>query len=101
MKVNLKDKRREPLSMPRWYLLVMVCVSLVALAGINIAYTSYVDGQRAEAEREADKRWCDLLTTLDSAYSATPPTTAVGRNVADAVRKLRLSLQCPSPPETE
>lgn len=95
--MSLKHKQREPLSMPRWYLLLVVCLSLVTLAGMNIGYTSYVDSQREKAEREADRRWCQLLTTLDSAYTAAPPTTPTGVRVAEAVRTLRLTLQCPPP----
>ena len=86
--------RRQPLTVPRWYALLAICVSMVTLAGMGIAYTSYVDGQREQAEREADRRWCLLLSTLDRAYSSTPPATELGRQVAIAIHNLTTQLQC-------
>lgn len=102
-KVNL---RRQPLTVTRWRALLVICASLVTVAIIGIAYTGYVDSQRAQAERraraeleqqerEADRRWCLLLTTLNRAYSSTPPQSEIGRQVAGAVLNLTLELGCP------
>lgn len=63
-RVSLK---RQPLTVPRWYALLVICLSMVLLAGMGIAYTSYVDRQRNSAEREADRRWCAFLTTFGDA----------------------------------
>lgn len=84
----------KPLSKPRWIVLVSIVLSVMALAVAGVGYTSYVDGRREAAEREADQRWCDLLVTLDDAYGSGTPTTELGRRVAEAVHTLRTELQC-------
>lgn len=78
----------------RWQRFVMIIVSVVILLAGNVAYTTYVDRKREVAERESDRRWCALLAELDDAYAATPPQTEVGRNVAQSVHELRVSLKC-------
>jgi hypothetical protein len=83
-----------PLSTPRWTVLITVALSMMALAVAGVLYTGYVDGQREVAERESDRRWCALLNTLDQAYSAVPPSTELGRRVAEEIRKLRADLDC-------
>lgn len=84
----------EPLSRPRWAALAAVVLSMFLLAAANVIYTGWVDSQRDEAEREADRRWCALLVTLDDAYSSTPPATEIGRRVAAAIHSLRTDLDC-------
>jgi hypothetical protein len=84
----------KPLSKPRWMVLVTIVLSMMALAAAGVLYTGHVDGQREVAERESDRRWCELLNTLDQAYSTVPPSTELGRRVADAIRKLRTDLDC-------
>lgn len=80
--------------MPRWYRFAAVVVSLLVLGIASVSWTAYVDHRRAAAERESDRRWCDLLSTLDEAYSSTPPSTDLGRRVADAIHSLRVDLDC-------
>lgn len=84
----------KPLSKPRWIVLVSIVLSVMGLAVAGVLYTSYVDGQREKAEREADQRWCELLNTLDQAYGSAVPATDLGRRVADAVHNLRVGLDC-------
>lgn len=88
----MADKRI--LTMPWWYALVAICVAMALLVAGGMGYTSYVDGEREAAEREADRRWCQLLVTLDQAYSAVPPSTELGRRVAGAIHTLRVDLDC-------
>lgn len=78
----------------RWQRFTMITISVVILLAGNVAYTTYVDSKRETAERESDRRWCELLVELDTAYSATPPQTEIGRNVARSVHELRVSLEC-------
>lgn len=80
--------------MPRWYLLATIVISILVLSVCGVGYTTYVDGKRAKAERQADRNWCTLLTTLDEAYSAVPPSTELGRRVAKAIKDLRNELRC-------
>ena len=82
------------LTTPRWYLLVAVVVSMMMLAAAGIVYTNWAIARGAAAERESDRRWCQLLTTLDDAYQAAPPQTETGRRLAADVHKLRAELGC-------
>lgn len=102
-RVSLK---RQPLTMPRWYALLMVCLSLVTLAALNIGYTSYVDSQREASERaarvefeaqerEADRRWCAFLTTFrDALAQATNPNSPFVVSLSREVRVLIESTGC-------
>ena len=90
----MRVRNGKPLSTPRWLVLVTVVLSMLALGIAGVSYTSYVDGKREAAEREADRRWCELLSTLDEAYSAVPPTSELGRRVAAQIRKLRGDFNC-------
>lgn len=78
----------------RWYKVAMIVVATVLLLIFNVGYTTWVDSKRAQTERESDQRWCQLLTTLDGAYNATPPATELGRKVAAAIHDLRTKLDC-------
>lgn len=66
---------------------IVLCTALLAVGGI--AYT------RASVQR-SDRRWCDLLVTLDRQYRAAPPATEAGRGVAAAIAELRRQFGCPS-----
>ena len=83
-----------PLSRPRWVVLVTVVLSMMGLAVTGVSYTSYVDSERESAERDADRRWCQLLVTLDEAYSTVPPASEIGHRVAGAIHTLRIELDC-------
>ncbi len=82
------------LSKPRWYLLVAIVLSSLSTAGGGVAYTSWSIGQQDQTERENDRRWCQLLTTLDEAYRATPPQSPTGQRVAADIHSLRRELGC-------
>lgn len=83
------------LSTPRWYLLLAIVVSMLALAVAGVIYTNYSIKRQNATERENDRRWCALLSTLDGAYSSAPPQTETGRRVAAAIHDLRIELGCP------
>jgi hypothetical protein len=74
--------------------LLIVFVTFMIVAGIGIVYISRVDEARARAEREADRRWCQLLITLDDANVSTPPETEFGRAIAVRIHELRTQLGC-------
>lgn len=82
------------LSRPRWYLLVAIVVSTLSTAGGGVAYTSWSIGNQDRTERENDRRWCQLLTTLDEAYLAAPPQTDTGKRLAADIHELRGELGC-------
>lgn len=89
-----KVEASKPLSKPRWAVIATVFLSTLALAIAGFSWTGYVDNQREASEREADRRWCALLVTLDEAYSTVPPTSELGRRVANAIHTLRVELKC-------
>ena len=91
-----------------YYPILMLVLVFSVAVGLGYLYIDRVDGKRAiaeekartaviEAERKADQRWCGLMILLDGAYSnpATPPTTELGVAVANAIREIKLSLNCP------
>lgn len=91
-----------------YYPILILAMVFTVTMGLGYFYTNRVDGKRAEAEekarkavveaeRKADQRWCGLIKLLDNAYSNpdTPPTTALGQAVADAIHDIRVSLNCP------
>lgn len=80
--------------MSRVYRVGMIVIAILALLIFSVGYTTWVDSKRAGAEREADRRWCQLLSTLDQAYSAVPPSTELGRKVAAAIHDLKTELDC-------
>lgn len=98
-KVSLEKRRLRLESlgerdMPRWYLLAVIVISILVLSVAGVGYTTYVDRKRSQQEREADRRWCALLTQLDSAYSQAPPSTETGRLVARSIHELRVEIGC-------
>lgn len=60
--------------------------SIIA-AVVCIVYTGVVD-------RESNQQWCALVVLLDDTYSRTPPTTEVGRQVAQTMHTLRNRFEC-------
>jgi hypothetical protein len=83
---------------PLWYALLAVVVSVLAIMVANVGYTVHVQREAAaaqrEADREADRRWCGLITTLDEGYSVSPPQTEIGRKLARDIRALRVEFGC-------
>lgn len=68
----------------RWaVLMVLLTAVLVALSGIF--YTGYV-------QRENNRKWCDVMTTLDS--QTTPATTPQAIEFRRKIHRLRVSLGC-------
>jgi hypothetical protein len=70
----------------RWRLVALV-LAFAALMFAGVLYTRHV-------QRESDRRWCDLLVTLDTAYRSQPPATELGRRVAAAMARLRADFGC-------
>lgn len=69
------------------YAAVVVFATFTALAVLNVWYVNRVD-------RESSREICGLLVVLDDAYAQTPPTTPVGRNIADEIHRYRQKLGC-------
>jgi hypothetical protein len=69
-----------------WALLISFLSSCVVSGAAMVAvYVSNADNNR---------QWCELLVTLDHAYSSTPPASELGRKVANAIGHLSTSFGC-------
>jgi hypothetical protein len=96
-------------------LLITVIVSFALLVLVNIIYTNHVGNEAvrrsniasekaAKAAADAavaatkaladEQKFCAVLTTLDGAYTAQPPTTPTGITVAKKMHELVVSLGC-------
>jgi hypothetical protein len=71
----------------KWYPLLAVFISVLALSISGVLYTNHV-------ARESERKWCGMMVGLDEAYKETPPNTATGRNIAREIRYLRESFDC-------
>lgn len=74
--------------MTRGYAIAVIVLTGLILVGAvvaNAAYTSHL-------QRQADSRWCSLLTSLDN--PSVPTTTERGRIVQQQIHTLRVQLEC-------
>jgi hypothetical protein len=71
----------------RVYAAVLAVAMLLALGVSNVWYINRVD-------RESSHQICRLIIILDEAYSRTPPTTELGRSIAQETHAYRLRLGC-------
>lgn len=69
------------------YILLTILVSVLAVSAAGIIYTGYESHQ-------SDLRWCELLNTLNQAYTTSPPQTETGRMVAKSIAHLHGSFGC-------
>lgn len=67
------------------YALLMVLVAAFLVAAGSWAYTGH-------AQQESDRRWCNLLATLDN--PGTPATTERGLEIQRQIHALRVDLGC-------
>lgn len=64
------------------------------LSSLTTGFVAIVIAQRSNAEGQ--RKWCQVVVTLDDAYREKPPTTESGRNFAGSIAQLRHDLGCPS-----
>lgn len=80
-----------------WSLLVSF-LSAVAVSVAGVVYTGLSQSENNERihqqQVENNRQWCELLSTLDIAYSSTPPQSELGRKVANAIHQLSQSFDC-------
>ena len=69
------------------YTIALGVFATLAAVGVNITYTK-------QSVVKSNQQWCELLTTLDEAYSQTPPQSETGRKVADEIHRLTLVNKC-------
>ncbi|GAB2951801.1 hypothetical protein GCM10027280_45240 [Micromonospora polyrhachis] len=78
---------RRP-SQPLWYTLLAVVVSVLVTAAAALVIAD-------RAARESERRWCDVITTMDEAYRVAPPQTEIGQRLARDLAALREDFDCP------
>ena len=44
---------------------------------------------------QSERKWCDIVTSLNAAYTQQPPSTPTGVEVARRIADLSRSLECP------
>ncbi|MEU8334789.1 hypothetical protein [Micromonospora tulbaghiae] len=76
----------------------MTFVVVVAFGAASVLYAN-VRAERAERraeqiDRESNRRWCGVVTTLDDAYRQTPPQTPAGKKIAKDIAELRIEFGC-------
>jgi hypothetical protein len=81
------QKHEANLRKGRWRALALVFLSIFALAMTTSLYVNHTN-------RENNKHFCDLVTTLDDAYKTAPPQSPTGRKVAEEMHELRKDLGC-------
>lgn len=84
---RFRNKLSEPVSGYGLAVILVVCISLT-LAGLLVALA---------ANRNSDRKFCDIVLAQTDAYRSTPPSTPVGQELARKMEELRLRLQCPPP----
>lgn len=75
------------ISRGHWWSLAVVYFTLLVIAVGNVVYTQHVD-------HESNRKWCELIMSLDNAYKEAPPQTPTGIKIAQDVARLRVNLDC-------
>lgn len=75
-------------SQPVWYSLIVLVAAMLLTAGTAIWYAD-------RTAQESERQWCSVVTTLDTAYRESPPTSPLGRQLAAAFADLRREFGCP------
>lgn len=76
------------------YALLAVFITSIGLAVANVAYTNHVQQESERRNENRAREICGLIRVTDDAYIQTPPTTAVGKNLAAEVHAYRVKLGC-------
>lgn len=81
------NNQRQPLT----YSLFSLCISLVLAVVFCVVYSK----QSADTSaRNTERKLCRLVASLDHAYSAKPPASDTGREIANEIAGLHRSLRC-------
>lgn len=80
------------------YSVLTAALSSIAMGVVSIEYANYVNAKSQEratkALEESQRKWCEIVRTLDDAYRATPPQTPAGKHLAEEFARLRLDFHC-------
>lgn len=72
-----------------WYSIVVILVTVIAVAVGNILYTNWVD-------RRSNQLWCEILVGIDDLNTKRPPQSEESKDFANKVHKLVIEFHCRS-----
>lgn len=77
----------QPVNRSVLYALMAVFVAVLGMGASSVWYSNHVAEQN-------NRRWCALLANLDDAYRQNPPTSPIGRKIAEDMHNLRVGFGC-------
>ena len=98
----MAERRAIVAAVPSWvvYMLLSLLLSIAAITAFNIWYSSnqsHIAYNKAVQTAQANTRqFCAVIVSLDDVYKTTPPTSALGREIANEFHALRAGLGCPT-----
>lgn len=72
------------------YLIWTMITALISAVAVSVGGVVYTGISTVNNNRQ----WCELLTTLDEAYSSIPPQSELGQKVARSIHKLKTNFGC-------
>lgn len=74
---------------PRKAVVAIVTIFVCLMAGTitSFQYANYVD-------RKSNGQWCELVVALNDSYVEIPPTTDLGKRIANALLDLNQEFKC-------
>lgn len=78
------------------YSLIAMIVGLFLGVGLSIGYSAQAVNSAKTTAFKNQQQICGIIVILDNAYQTTPPTTPLGRKLADAMHAYREFLGCDS-----
>lgn len=69
------------------YMLTAILLSSFMTALLSLALAAHF-------YKVSERKWCDVIVTIDDANHETPPATTSGRNFAAKISTLRSRLDC-------
>lgn len=85
----MTENNKTYVMVPKWVMRMIVVTLVTALVSPwgTIFYVNYVD-------RKNRSDWCELIVTIDDAYTANPPENETAERFADLMHRRRESLGC-------
>lgn len=77
-----------------WYAVLVAFLSALLIAGVSVQYANHTAAELRKEQRESDRKWCALLSTIDEGYKTAPPATPGARVFAAQIAKLRTDFGC-------
>jgi hypothetical protein len=76
------------------YALTAVFASCFVMFAVSIIWSNHVADDAYNRAARNQQHFCALVSTLDSVYQSSPPTTVTGKRVAAEMHDLKTNLGC-------